>query len=158
MTAEPAWVTRARSLIGEREIPGARHNSRIVAWFKRWAFNDETPWCGAFVHHCLESAGIAGPKVFVRAKDWGVWGVPCNPQIGAIGVKSRAGGGHVFIIVGETPDGRYLKALGGNQGNAVSIIDIAKADVIAIRWPAGVPIARLGLPVLARGQSGVSEA
>lgn len=164
LSAEPAWLTTARSLLGESEIPGSRHNSKIVAFWKTigagWFNSDETPWCGAFVGHCMKSAGLPVPAKGegARAASWASYGVACAPQVGAIGVKKRNGGGHVFFIVGQTPDKRFYKALGGNQGNCVSVIDILKTDTYATRWPAGVPTSNIPLPVLRKGQTGVSEA
>ncbi len=159
--AEPSWVATGRALIGEREIPGARHNSKIISWWRRgaaWFTDDETAWCGAFVKHCIEEAGLSYPKEFPRAAAWAEWGVACVAQVGAIGVKRRAGGNHVFIITGETADKRFFKALGGNQGDMVCEMDIAKADTFAVRWPAGVPQLMLALPVRPAGTVSRNEA
>lgn len=163
--AEPAWIVAARSKIGEREIPGSKDNPWIVGFWQRlgakWFNDDETPWCGGFVAWCLNEAGLTFPKEFPRAASFKTYGVACPAQLGAIGVKARTGGNHVFFIVGETPDGLYYKALGGNQGNAVNIMDIRKTDVDAIRWPAGVPLVPRGqmvLPTLPRGTISKNEA
>ncbi|HEV2079956.1 MAG TPA: TIGR02594 family protein [Allosphingosinicella sp.] len=159
--SEPAWVSAGRLLIGEREIPGPQHNPKIVSWWQRgasWFKDDETPWCGAFVKHCMESAGIAYPKEFPRAAAWATWGVKCTAQVGAVGVKQRTGGNHVFIIIGETPDKRFYKVLHGNSGNMVCIGDIPKADVFAIRWPVGLPQPLLPLPRMAPGTISRNEA
>lgn len=162
--SDPPWIAEARRLIGQREIPGPANNSWIADGWARlgagWFNDDATPWCGFFVAHCLEHAGLPYPGrgMFARALSWADYGVECPPRLGAIGVKKRKGGGHVFFIVGETPDGRYYKALGGNQSDAVSIVDIAKADTIAVRWPSGAAPSRGGLPVLAAGTISRSEA
>ena len=42
--------------------------------------------------------------------------------------------GHVGFAVGWTSDG-YLKVLGGNQRDSVSIADISVARLIDARWP-----------------------
>lgn len=160
----PPWLPIARSLIGTREIPGPASNSLIVSWWAKlhapWFNDDATPWCGLFVAHCLDAAGLPYPDKgsFARALRWATWGTPTPARVGAIGVKSRAGGGHVFFIVGETPDKRFFKALGGNQGDMVSIVDIPKADVIAIRWPQGAAPGDIGLPVVPAGKVSGSEA
>jgi uncharacterized protein (TIGR02594 family) len=137
---EPNWIQIACSLVGQREIPGPKHNGWIAAgWAKlgaKWFNDDETPWCGFFVAWCLDQAGLAYPKEFPRALSYRDFGTASVPQLGAIGVKTRTGGGHVFFIVGET----FFKALGGNQSDMVCITDIRKADVDAIRWPAGAPL------------------
>jgi uncharacterized protein (TIGR02594 family) len=157
---EPAWVTAARLSIGQREIKGAKHNPWIVRMWRKapWFKDDETPWCGGALFDWMDQAGIAAPKEYPRAAAWADWGVPCKPQLGAVGVKRRTGGNHVFLIVGETADRIFFKALGGNQSDGVCIIDIRKSDTFAIRWPAGVPQALLPLPILPAGPIGASEA
>lgn len=155
---DPAWITIARGRIGEREIKGPQHNKWIADGWKRlgagWFNSDETAWCGFFVADCLDKAGLTYPKNYPAAASFRTYGVACPAQLGAIGVKARAGGNHVFFIVGETPDHLFYKALGGNQRDMVSIMDIRKTDVDAIRWPAGLPLplpAQRSLPVLPAG-------
>jgi uncharacterized protein (TIGR02594 family) len=158
---EPAWVATARALIGTAEIVGPKHNSKIVNWFRASTnlFNDdETPWCGGFMDHCFRINGIAPPKDSFRAISWSTWGIPCAPQVGAVGVKKRPGGNHVFLIVGITADRRFYKALGGNQGNKVSIVDIRVSETNFVRWPSGVDQMYLPLPVMPTGTISKSEA
>lgn len=158
---EPKWITAARALIGTREIPGPANNSMIVSWWAKlhapWFNADSVPWCGLLIAHCLDAAGLPypGKGEFARALRWKTWGTPVSARLGAIGVKARVGGGHVFFIVGETPDKRYYKALGGNQSDMVSIVDIPKSAVVAIRWPEGAAPGDAALPVLPAGR--VSE-
>lgn len=154
----PPWIIKAQSKLGEREITGPNHNSWIAKGWARlgagWYNDDETPWCGFFVADCLNEVGLPYPKNFPSAASFRDYGVAVPAQIGAIGVKTRHGGSHVFFIVGQTADGAYYKALGGNQSNAVTIMDIKKSDVDAIRWPPGVElVARpaIQLPVMAKG-------
>lgn len=137
--SEPKWLTYARTKLGEREIAGPRHNPWIVrglAKLKAWWSDDETPWCGFFVAHCMEEVGIPFPKHWYRAKGWVEYGSrlrSTHVAPGAILVFDRAGGGHVGFYVGESL--RYFYVLGGNQGNKVSIVPIAKERCVAIRWP-----------------------
>lgn len=160
---EPKWLVAARSKIGQREIVGPKHNPWIAdGWAKLkagWYNSDETPWCGFFVAWALNEAKLPYPKSFPAAASFRDYGVACAAQVGAIGVKTRKGGNHVFFIVGQTSDRMYYKALGGNQSNMVNIMDIAKSDVDAIRWPPGqsIPIAPL-LPIMAKGKISVNEA
>lgn len=164
-TADPLWIVLGRKKIGQREIVGPKHNSWIASGWARlgakWFNDDETPWCGFFVADCLNAAGLPYPKEFPRAKSYATFGTACPAQLGAIGVKSRTGGGHVFFIVGETEDGRNYKVLEGNANNMVRIGDIAKAAVTDIRWPAGAPLpspAARYLPKLPAGTISSSEA
>ena len=107
---------------------------------------DDVPWCGVFVAQCLDEANIASPPFAVRARSWADWGANRRPERlapGAVLLFEREGGGHVGFYVGE--DDAAYHVLGGNQGDAVSIARIAKARLIASRWPEGVPV--IGGPV-----------
>lgn len=158
--SDPRWMIEARKLIGAAEIPGPKHNPWIVAGWKRlgagWFTDDETPWCGLFVAHCIEAAGLPYPKLFPRAKAWADWGQPCSPTVGAVVVFGRQGGGHVGFLVGESPTDYYV--LGGNQSNAVNIMPIAKHRMLAIRWPASLGKPHPGLPKMTGGTVSVNEA
>jgi uncharacterized protein (TIGR02594 family) len=158
----PPWVVTARKLIGLKEVPGPRHNPTILGFWSKlgasWLKTDEDPWCGGFMAWAMAEAKIVYPKLYPRAAEWKTWGVSCKPQLGAIGVKARPGGNHVFTMVGITADGSRYKALGGNQGNGVSIIDIRVNDVDAIRWPEGVVQRNIPLPIMPAGTIGASEA
>lgn len=161
-TVEPPWLKVARSYIGMREVKGPDHNTVLVKWWVKlgapWFRDDETAWCGEFVAACLMEAGLTWPKNFAAALSYRDYGSASPAQLGAIGVKQRVGGGHVFFIVGETPDKAFYKALGGNQGDMVSIMDVRKADVVAIRWPAGVALPAIRfLPTLPAGTISTKE-
>lgn len=142
--AEAPWLVVARALIGTRETPGPANNPKIMDWAARLGVKklgvayagDSVPWCGLFAAHCVNAVGIEPPKIAVRASAWATWGVPATPGKGAVLVFTREGGGHVGFYDGETAT-HYL-VLGGNQGDAVSIVKIAKDRLSASRWPAGV--------------------
>jgi uncharacterized protein (TIGR02594 family) len=161
---ELPWIRIGRALVGTKEIPGPQHNSWIAKGWARlgatWLNTDESPWCGFFVAHCLDAVSLSYPKggMFARALSWATYGVACSPRVGAIGVKKRAGGGHVFFIVGITPDGQFYKALEGNANNMVRIGDVRVSDVIAVRWPVGIEVVNLGLPVHPKGEIASTEA
>lgn len=158
--AEPAWLAEARRLIGTREIPGPQHNGWIAKGWARlgagWFTDDETPWCGMFVAHCMQSAGQPYPALFPRAKAWADWGKPCPPCLGAVVVFGREGGGHVGFLVGHSATNFYV--LGGNQSDAVTITPIAKARKLAIRWPLALPLTPSGLPEMSGGTVSRNEA
>lgn len=140
----PSWMRIAKDCVGLKEIPGAKHNSTIQTWLAKlgaWWRDDETPWCGVFVAHCMREAGLPVPQNWMRAKAWADYGSnlrSTHVAPGAILVFSRQGGGHVGFYAGE--DSTFFYVLGGNQGNAVTISKIAKARCIAIRWPKGEPV------------------
>ena len=150
-TPMPKWLDHAFRHRGLREIPGPKHNPTIQKWLHRlgaWWTDDETPWCGAFVAHCLQVAGLPYPKHWYRAKAYGDYGQPCNKDsipFGAICVKSRTGGGHVFFAVARSRDGNTIYGLGGNQRNMVNITSFSLGEIDSVRWPPS-GATRLALP------------
>lgn len=71
----------------------------------------------------------------LRAKYMLNWGNPVpvkDMKLGDVGVLSREGGGHVFIVIGKTPNGNVI-GLGGNQGNAVTFAEFDSKRLLGIR-------------------------
>lgn len=162
MTAStPLWLDKAQALVGVHEVPGPKHSPVILRWLRNlnaWWADDETPWCGTFVAHCLQEAGQPVPKLWFRAKGWVDYGSLLRPDRlapGAILVFERAGGGHVGFYVGE--DAGHYFVLGGNQANGVNVMKLGKTRLIASRWPKDVPV--VGKPVrMAGGAVSTNEA
>lgn len=158
---EQAWMKEARRYIGLEEIPGAANNSTIIGWLVRlsaWWRDDETPWCGAFVAHCLQETGYPIPQYWMRALAWAEWGRPLVvPMVGCVVVFSRKGGGHVGFVIGQDAQGNLL-VLGGNQGNRVSIAAFPRSRVVAYRWPTSLAFDHVDpLPVLDPAEISRSE-
>jgi uncharacterized protein (TIGR02594 family) len=139
--AEPApkIILKALALFGIREIPGPKNDPRIMAWAKELGIENEyvadaVPWCGLFAAVVVFRAGgspVHGP---LWARNWAAFGDPSpEPGLGDILVFQREGGAHVGFYVGE--DDHAFHVLGGNEGDAVSIIRIAKDRLIACRRP-----------------------
>jgi uncharacterized protein (TIGR02594 family) len=153
------WMKTARESIGLKEVAGPKHNTKIQAWLAKlgaWWKDDETPWCGTFVAHCLRENGLPVPQHWYRALAWKDYGSNLRPTHvceGAILVFAREGGGHVGFYVGE--DRFYYRVLGGNQSNTVNVMRIAKNRCVAIRWPKGVPVT--GGPIHVASNAPVSE-
>lgn len=161
---EPAWLTEARKHIGVREVKGAKHESRILAWWKAirrgGIKDDETPWCAAFVGGCLEASGYVSSR-YESAKSYMTWGESIAfPALGAVVVLTREGGGHVGFVVGKDKAGN-LMVLGGNQADAVNIKPFPMSRVTGLRVPKGylMPADHYKLPVLASdGKLSTNEA
>jgi uncharacterized protein (TIGR02594 family) len=153
------WMKTARESVGLKEVAGPKHNTKIQAWLAKlgaWWKDDETPWCGTFVAHCLRENGLPVPQHWYRALAWKDYGSNLRPTHvceGAILVFAREGGGHVGFYVGE--DRFYYRVLGGNQSNTVNVMRIAKNRCVAIRWPKGVPVT--GGPIHVASNAPVSE-
>lgn len=96
------------------------------------------PWCGDFMETIIKLTLPNEPMVAnpYWAANWLKFGVAVPKDkyfLGAIGVKSRTGGNHVFTIVGH--DKLNVHALGGNQSDSISIVKIKKADITGMRFP-----------------------
>lgn len=150
---KPKWLKIAETYTGMSEIRGPKHNSKIIGWLDKlgaWWRDDETPWCGVFVAHCMQDVGLPYPTFYMRAKAWEDYGSLLRRDRlapGAILVFDRAGGGHVGFYAGE--DAGHYFVLGGNQGNAVSVMKLGKSRLLASRWPKGEPV--IGKPVYMKG-------
>ena len=143
---EPVWYREARKWLGTKEIVGGKHSPTIMGWIKGLGSktlgiivnDDETPWCGTFVAHCMKTVGLPTAPIAVRAKSWLTYGRQLNgPRLGCILVFTRTGGGHVGFYDGE--DATHYHVLGGNQSNSVSVTRIAKDRLSpgGMRWPIG---------------------
>jgi uncharacterized protein (TIGR02594 family) len=137
------YITEARRYIGLKEIKGPVNNSVITGWLKKlkaWWSDDETPWCGVFVAHCLQFCGYKVPTNYMRAKDWLSWGKPVlSPCYGCIAIFSRDGGGHVGFVIGQDNRGNYM-VLGGNQSDGVTIASFSPARLMGCVLPSDVSI------------------
>lgn len=150
----PAWIDHARTFVGLREYPGARHNPTILTWWKRIFADfrdDETPWCAAFVGGVLEEVGVKSTRS-AAARSYLKWGRDLTrPVPGCVVVFWRGSpsgwSGHVGFVLGKDAAGN-LMVLGGNQGDAVSIRPFDRERVLGYRWPEGVPIPEEALPLL----------
>jgi len=132
----PAWFEKAKKELGVEEIPGFKHNHRILEYGKAVSYDistDEIPWCASFVSWCL-----GGGTKSARARSYEKYGTKLtNPRLGCIVVfwrKSKSSGkGHVGFYVGEE-DG-YILVLGGNQKNSVCVSRYSKKRLLGYRWP-----------------------
>ncbi|MFC3152259.1 TIGR02594 family protein [Litoribrevibacter euphylliae] len=122
------WMKTALAEIGQSEVAGPKANPRILEYFKAtkfWGTDDsggKNAWCGSFVAWVLKKHGFKPVKSGYRAREWVNFGKKIEKPIhGAIGVKTRKGGGHVAFVVGKSSDGKYLYMLGGNQSNQVKV-------------------------------------
>lgn len=158
---EPTWVKEARSLIGTTETKGPQHTAAVLDFWKTIKLggikDDETPWCAAFVGAMLERSGLRSTRAD-SARSYLSWGktLPA-PVLGCIVVFGRAGGGHVGFVVGQDASGKLL-VLGGNQSDAVNIKSFDNGRVLGYRWPTGVELPAIGLPVLSAVEASTSEA
>jgi len=119
------WLPIAYAEFGTREIPGPKHNPRIVEYLmstdlaqKYPSLPDETDWCAGFVNWCIEKAKLPSTNSAI-VSPWRNWGKASNPpKRGAvITFLWDDGWAHVSFYLGEV--GNYVICLGGNQSDAV---------------------------------------
>ncbi len=124
INSEPRWLGTARQELGQTEILGSQHNPRILEYLHTtgsWWTTDETPWCSAFCNWVMIQSGIEGTNS-AAALSWRNWQGSVTldrPAVGAIAVKTRAGGGHVGFVAGINAGGQIV-ILGGNQNDSVN--------------------------------------
>lgn len=134
----PLHLKIALKEIGTKEIIGPKHSKQVLKYHSvAGGFTtDEVPWCGSFVAWVMLQAHYQIVKYPARALSWKDFGIHIDePVTGAIAVKTRKGGGHVCIVVGENEDGKLL-CVGGNQNNEVNIATYDKNIFTEFRIPA----------------------
>lgn len=151
----PRMLQEALKLYGLLEVPGPNDNGVILKWadelgvslntvYSRWVAdwynNDSIAWCGLFMAYVAMKSNVddrpdrRAPNNFLAALSWASFGEPVakdQAMLGDVLVFVREGGGHVGIYVGE--DSVAFHVLGGNQGDAVSILRISKSRLYAVR-------------------------
>jgi uncharacterized protein (TIGR02594 family) len=133
----PAWLGVAYKELGQSEIPGVEENSRILEYFRSLGSgkifrDDRDDWASPFAEWSLQQAGKSGPHS-IKPTDWLTWGKPSRPIIGAIVVLSFSGLQHVGFYFGEDSD--FVRVLGGNQNDSVSVYRYPKSAVRGYRTP-----------------------
>lgn len=127
--------------IGLSETPGAEHNERIVKMFADVGHpnivDDETSWCAAFVGSKLKECGLPHLRK-LTARSYLQWGeeVPLEKaKLGDIVVFWRghkdSWQGHVGFFSGL--EGQFIRVLGGNQSNKVSIARYPVSQLLGVR-------------------------
>jgi uncharacterized protein (TIGR02594 family) len=142
----PRHLQIALDFMGVAEIVGKGSNPLILSWAKELGLSDvyeddDTAWCGLFFAICAKRAGRELPVFkdkydYLRALKYaGIW-LPVmrgGEGLGDVLIFQRPQGGHIGFYVGESKNTYYV--IGGNQGNKVSISEIAKDRCVAIRRP-----------------------
>ena len=147
----PSWLLHALTRNGTQEVPGPGFNPWIKSmWMSlrggRWYWNahgqddSSLPWCGGFCAWAFQEVNIAFPVRYASALAWLEWGVPCGPELGAVAVIRRKGGGHVAFVTGVSSGGGYVRLYGGNQDNSVSDKWFSAERIAGYRKPTGITL------------------
>ena len=160
----PRILVQAVKLIGTKEIVGKQHNPIILDWARELGLkmytNDEIPWCGLFIAYCAHKAGVEVVDGPLWALNWAKYGTQVNqPMLGDVLTFKRDGGGHVGIYVGE--DRTHYHIIGGNQGNQVNVMRIAKTRLHQARrteWKIAQPTNVRVIKLESQGRISTNEA
>jgi uncharacterized protein (TIGR02594 family) len=119
---------------------GGFSSSNVVAEARRYIGGNPTGrgslWCARFMNMVLQHSGYHGTGSDL-ARSFASYGQRVSgPQIGAIAVMGRRGGGHVGVISGIDAQGDPI-VVSGNNGNRVREAPISRGRIYAYVMPTG---------------------
>jgi uncharacterized protein (TIGR02594 family) len=120
--------------------PSSFGSSNVVAEARRYLGGNPTGrgslWCARFMNMVLQHSGYRGTGSDM-ANSFAHYGQRVSgPQVGAIAVMGRRGGGHVGIITGVDARGNPIM-ISGNNGNRVREAPISRGRIYAYVMPTG---------------------
>jgi uncharacterized protein (TIGR02594 family) len=129
---------RARAAIAAPSVRGYS-GSTLVADARRYIGTNPTGrrslWCGAFMDKVLRETGHRGGGNL--AKGYLRYGRRvAGPQVGAIAVMGRRGGGHVGVVSGVDANGNPI-IISGNHNHTVAEATYPRSRIIAYVMPGG---------------------
>ena len=117
---------------------GGFGSSNVVAEARRYIGGNPTGrgslWCARFMNMVLQHTGYRGTGSDL-ARSFASYGQRVSgPQIGAIAVMGRRGGGHVGVVSGIDSQGNPI-VVSGNNGNRVREAPVSRARIYAYVMP-----------------------
>ena len=114
--------------------------SNVVAEARRYIGGNPTGrgrlWCARFMNMVLQHSGLHGTGSDM-ARSFASYGQRLSgPQIGAIAVMGRRGGGHVGVVSGIDASGNPI-VVSGNHGHRVAESVYPRGRIYAYVMPAG---------------------
>jgi uncharacterized protein (TIGR02594 family) len=131
----------ARVMAGAGVSPAAGFgSSNVVAEARRYIGGNPTGrsrlWCARFMNMVLQHAGLHGTGSDM-ARSFASYGQRVSgPQVGAIAVMGRRGGGHVGVVSGIDASGNPI-VVSGNHGRRVAESVYPRGRIYAYVMPAG---------------------
>ena len=117
---------------------GGFGSSNVVAEARRYIGGNPTGrgslWCARFMNLVLQRTGHRGTGSDMAASFASYGQRISGPQVGAIAVMGRRGGGHVGIITGVDASGNPTM-ISGNNGNRVKEAPISRGRIYAYVMP-----------------------
>src|SRR4030081_742711 len=119
-------------------MSGGFGSSNIVAEARRFLGGNPTGrgslWCALFMNMVLQHSGYRGTGSDL-ARSFASYGQHVSgPQIGAIAVMGRRGGGHVGVVSGIDAGGNPI-VVSGNNGNRVRETPVSRGRIYAYVMP-----------------------
>jgi uncharacterized protein (TIGR02594 family) len=119
-------------------LSGGFGSSSLVSEARRYLGGNPTSrrslWCARFMNMVLEHTGHRGTGSDM-ANSFARYGERISgPQVGAIAVMGRRGGGHVGIITGVDARGNPIM-ISGNNGNRVREAPVSRGRIYAYVMP-----------------------
>jgi uncharacterized protein (TIGR02594 family) len=116
-------------------------SSNIVAEARRFIGTGNptsraTLWCARFVNMVLRDLGYRGTGSDAASSFASYGQRVSGPQVGAIAVMSRHGGGHVGVVSGIDSQGNPI-LVSGNSGNRVREAAVSRRRIYAYVMPTG---------------------
>jgi len=113
-------------------------SSNVVAEARRYLGGNPTGrgrlWCARFMNMVLERTGLHGTGSDL-ARSFASYGQRVSgPQIGAIAVMGRRGGGHVGVVSGIDAGGNPI-VVSGNNGDRVRETPVSRGRIYAYVMP-----------------------
>jgi uncharacterized protein (TIGR02594 family) len=133
--------SRAQALAEARWPPSAGFgSSNVVAEARRYIGGNPTGrgrlWCARFMNMVLQHSGLHGTGSDM-ARSFASYGQRVSgPQIGAIAVMGRRGGGHVGVVSGIDASGNPI-VVSGNHGHRVAESVYPRGRIYAYVMPTG---------------------
>jgi uncharacterized protein (TIGR02594 family) len=115
-------TARARAQSHANSAYGGMTSNALVTEARKYIGTNPTGrgslWCGAFMDLVLKRTGHAGGGNLAKA--YASYGTRVStPQVGAIAVMGRRGGGHVGVVSGVDPNGNPI-IVSGNHNHTVA--------------------------------------
>jgi uncharacterized protein (TIGR02594 family) len=138
-------------------MSGGFGSSNVVAEARRYLGGNPTGrgrlWCARFMNMVLQKSGHQGTGSDM-ASSFAHYGQRVSgPEIGAIAVMGRRGGGHVGIVSGIDANGNPI-VVSGNNGNRVREAPISRGRIYAYVMPTELRLASPAVSISAAAGGG----
>ncbi len=124
--------------LGSNSRSGGSASSDLISEARRYLGGNPTGraslWCARFMNMVLARTGHRGTGSDAASSFASYGHRVSGPQVGAIAVMGRRGGGHVGIITGIGASGNPVM-ISGNNGNRVREAPISRSRIYAYVMP-----------------------